>query len=76
MLSLTLHCVQVMGEWQIRATLVRDLGKGFQPEVAWGSSSLALTGEEWDTDDLTAVLSAVRRWSEVTMANPSLEVKG
>jgi hypothetical protein len=67
MLSLNLHVRQVLGEWQITAVLVRDLGSGFQPEVSQGSSSLALTGPEWEADDLTAVLSAVARWSGMTI---------
>jgi hypothetical protein len=67
MLSLTIHCVQVLGEWQIHATLCRDLGKGFPPEVSSGDSHLPLTGLEWDADDLTAVLSAIQRWSGLTI---------
>lgn len=73
MLSLTLHIVQVLGEWQVRATLARSLGAGEEPEVSWGSSSLPLTGLEWDSDDLTAVLSAVQRWSGLTMEGASLK---
>lgn len=73
MLSLTLHCVQVLGEWQVRATLCRDLGTGLPPEVSSGSSSLPLTGLEWDSDDLTAVLSAVQRWSGLTMEGATLK---
>jgi hypothetical protein len=72
MLSLNLHVRQELGEWAISATLVRDLGRGFQPEVSQGVCRLPLTGPEWDEDDLTAVLSAVQRWSVVTMAAPSL----
>lgn len=67
MLSLNLHVRQVLGEWHISAVLVRDLGQGFQPEVSQGVSHLALTGPEWDADDLTAVLSAVARWSGMTI---------
>jgi hypothetical protein len=73
MLSLTLHIVQVLGEWQVRATLCRDLGAGTEPELSWGSSSLPLTGLEWDSDDLTAVLSAVSRWSGMTMEGTALK---
>jgi hypothetical protein len=67
MLSLNLHVRQVLGEWQVSAVLVRDLGKGFQPEKSVGVSHLPLTSMEWETDDLTAVLSAVARWSGMTM---------
>lgn len=73
MLSLTLHVVQVLGEWQVRATIVRSCGSGLEPEVSSGSSSLPLTGLEWDSDDLTAVLSAVTRWSGLTMEGASLK---
>ena len=73
MLSLTLHCVQVLGEWQITATLCRDLGSGLPPEVSWGSSAIPLTGLELDSDDLTAVLSAVQRWSGLTIEGASLK---
>jgi hypothetical protein len=66
MLSLNLHVRQVLGQWEISAVLVRDLGSGFEPEVSQGVSSLPLTGPEWDYDDLTAVLSAVARWSGMT----------
>lgn len=72
MLSLTLHVRQVLGEWQVNATLVRNLGKGIPPEVSTGVCSLPLTDPEWDEDDLSAVLSAVQRWSVVTMVAPSL----
>lgn len=67
MLSLNIHVRQVLGQWEISAVLVRDLGSGFDPEVSQGVSSLPLTGPEWDCDDLTAVLSAVARWSGMTM---------
>lgn len=72
MLSLNLHVRQELGEWSITATLVRDLGQGFIPEVSTGVCRLPLTGPEWDEDDLTSVLSAVQRWSVVTMSAPSL----
>jgi hypothetical protein len=71
MLSLTIHCVQILGEWKINATLCRDLGRGLPSEVSTGESHLPLTGLEWDSDDLTAVLSAIQRWSGVTMEGGS-----
>jgi hypothetical protein len=67
MLSLTIHCVQILGEWKINATLCRDLGPGLPPEVSSGESHLPLTSLEWDSDDLTAVLSAISRWSGLTI---------
>ena len=76
MLSLTIHCVQLLGEWRINATLCRDLGRGIPPEVSSGESHLPLTGLEWDSDDLTAVLSAISRWSGMTIDSSSPERLG
>lgn len=66
MLSLTLHIVQSMGEWHFRATLVRDLGSGFTPEVTQAALVLPMLDREYDEDDLSAVLSALARWSGMT----------
>lgn len=66
MLSLTLHVVQSLGYWHVRATLVRDLGAGFTPEITGASVELPMTTLEYDADDLTAVLSAIARWSGMT----------
>jgi hypothetical protein len=73
MLSLTVHLVQVLGEWAVSATLVRDAGAGLEPEVCWDRSTLPLTGDEWDADDLTAVLSALARWSGRTSEGKRLQ---
>lgn len=67
MLSLTIHVRQDLGEWVLHATLVRDFGKGFQPEPAGTSWTSPLTEAEWDSDDLAAVLSALARWSGMTI---------
>ena len=67
MLSLTIHVRQDLGEWVLHATLVRHSGSGFQPEISETSWQAPLTGPEWDSDDLTAVLSALGRWSGMTM---------
>ncbi len=75
MLSLTVHCVQILGEWKINATLCRDLGEGTPPEVSTGESHLPLTEREWDADDLTAVLSAIQRWSGLTTDGEALKHK-
>jgi len=72
MLSMTMHVVQVLGAWEFRVTVTRSLGAGFEPEVLTGSSSLPLTGLEWDADDLSAVLSAVARWSGLTIDGATL----
>ena len=66
MLSLTVHCVQNLSEWHIRATLVRDLGTGFTPEVTGASMVLPMMPREYEDDDLSAVLSAIARWSGMT----------
>ncbi len=75
MLSLTIHCVQILGEWKINATLCRDLGTGLPPEISSGESHLPLTGWEWDADDLSAVLSAIQRWSGLTTDGEPLNRK-
>jgi hypothetical protein len=67
MLSLNVHVRQGVGYWTVTATLVRDLGQGFKPEVSTASYDMPMTGQEYDWDDLTAVLSAVSRWSGLTM---------
>lgn len=72
MLSLTVHVRQDLGEWVLNATLVRDLGKGTEPEVSSTVWTGPLTDPEWDGDDLSAVLSALARWSGVTMSERSL----
>lgn len=73
MLSLTLHIVQSMGTWHVRATLVRDLGTGFTPEVAGATLVLPMLDREYDEDDLSAVLSALARWSGMTSEDPPWE---
>lgn len=72
MLSLTVHVRQDLGEWVLNATLVRDLGKGTDPEVSSTVWQGPLTDLEWDSDDLSAVLSALSRWSGVTISERSL----
>lgn len=67
MVSLNIHVRQVLGEWHLTAVLVRDLGAGFQPETSTAVWQGPLTGDEWDSDDLSAVLSAVSRWSGMTI---------
>jgi len=69
MLSLNVHVRQVLGTWEVSAVLVRDPGAGLEPEVAQDRYTMPLTSEEWDSDDLSAVLSALARWSGRTSEN-------
>lgn len=72
MLSLTIHVRQDLGEWVLNATLVRDNGRGLEPEVSSTVWTAPLTEPEWDSDDLSAVLSALARWSGMTISESSL----
>lgn len=68
MLSLNLHVRQDLGQWTCTAVLARSAGAGIEPEVSTSLYSMPLTDPEWDGDDLTAVLSAVARWSGWAMS--------
>lgn len=72
MLSLTIHVRQDLGEWALYATLVRDDGAGMEPEVSQTEWHRPLTEGEWDADDLSAVLSALARWSGMTIEERTL----
>jgi len=67
MLSLNLHVRQDLGEWTLSAVLVEEYGDGLEPCRATAVWRSPLTGPEWDADPLTAVLSAVARWSGMTI---------
>lgn len=67
MLTLTLHVRQDLGEWRLSAVLVEEYGRGLEPAKSTAVWQSPLTGAEWDSDPLTAVLSAVARWSGLTM---------
>ncbi len=71
MITLNVHVRQDLGEWVVQAILTEDHGPGFQPERSTAVWRTPLTGTEWDSDALSAVLSALRRWSEVTIADQS-----
>ena len=75
MLSLTLHVRQDLGDWMLYATLVRNDGVGLEPEVSQTEWQAPLTEAEWDADDLSAVLSAVARWSGRTIDSEALNHK-
>jgi hypothetical protein len=67
MISTTIHVRQTLGEWQLVATITEHYGEGLEPcqsRTVWVSP---LTAREWDSDPLTAVLSALQRWSGMTM---------
>jgi hypothetical protein len=71
MLSLNVHVRQVLGEWQVSAILVESFGEGLSPEVSTDSYTMPLTEREWDSDALTATLSALARWSGRAIAEVS-----
>lgn len=66
MLTLNVHLRQDLGEWTLVGVLVEDHGPGverFESRTVWKAP---LTASEWDGDPLSAVLSALRRWSDLT----------
>jgi hypothetical protein len=67
MISMTLNLRQDLGEWHLVATLIETYGEGLDPAKARTVWASPLTGLEWDSDPLTAVLSALQRWSGMTM---------
>jgi len=71
MLSLTIHVRQEMGEWALQAVLVEEYGEGLEPVKATTVWRGPLTGPEWDADPLSSVLSAVARWSGMTIEDLS-----
>lgn len=67
MVQTTIHIRQVLGEWQLVATITEHYGQGLEPAQSRTVWLSPLTGPEWDSDPLTAVLSALQRWSGMTM---------
>lgn len=68
MLSLNIHLRQDLGEWGLTAVLVEDYGAGLEPARSTAGWQAPLTAEEWDHDALSAVLSALQRWLDLTIA--------
>jgi len=67
MVTLNIHVRQDLGQWSLTAVLVEDYGAGLEPDVSSTSWQGPLTGPEWDAGPLEAVLSAVARWSGMTI---------
>lgn len=67
MVTTTIHVRQVLGEWQLVATITEAYGQDLEPAQSRTVWISPLTGLEWDSDPLTAVLSALQRWSGMTM---------
>lgn len=67
MLSTTIHVRQTLGEWHLVATITEHYGEGLEPAVSRTVWLSPLTDREWDSDPLSAVLSALGRWSGMTM---------
>jgi hypothetical protein len=66
MITCTLVLRQVLGEWSLVVSLHEDHGFSGGPEASSGAYHYPLTASEWDADALSAVLSALRRWSDMT----------
>lgn len=71
MLSLTIHMRQTLGEWELVATVTESYAADIEPTTVRGVWQSPLTNYEWDSDPLIATLSALRRWSELTMSDAS-----
>lgn len=67
MLSTTIHVRQNLGEWHLVATITEHYGEGLEPATSRTVWISPLTALEWDSDPLTAVLSALARWSGMTI---------
>lgn len=67
MISMTLVLRQTLGDWHLVATITEHYGDGLEPDQSRTVWLSPLTGPEWDSDPLTAVLSALQRWSGMTM---------
>jgi len=67
MISTTIHLRQTLGEWHLVATITEHYGDGLEPDQSRTVWISPLTEREWDSDPLGAVLSALQRWSEMTM---------
>jgi len=71
MIALTIHVRQVFGEWHLSAVLTEDYGAGLEPAKSTAVWQAPLTEPEWDSDALAAVLSALARWSGMTIEERS-----
>lgn len=71
MVSMTLVIRQVLGEWHLSAVLHETYGGDIPPDTSRTVWQSPLTGPEWDSDPLTAVLGAVARWSGMTIEDAS-----
>lgn len=67
MVSTTIVLRQSLGEWHLVATITEHYGEGLEPAQSRTVWLSPLTEREWDSDPLTAVLSALARWSGMTM---------
>ena len=73
MVSTTIVLRQSLGEWHLVATLTEHYGEGLEPAQSRTVWLSPLTDREWDSDPLTAVLSALQRWSGMTMEEHRLK---
>lgn len=66
MLQATLRLVQVMDSWAISCVLHEDHDDPSLDDYSHSGTVLPLTEEEVLADPLTAILSAIRRWVQMT----------
>jgi hypothetical protein len=62
MVTINVHVRQDLGEWVVTAVLTESHGAGLAPSVSTSEYHMPLTEREWDSDPLSAGLSAVSRW--------------
>jgi hypothetical protein len=67
MITMTLTVRQILGEWQLKAVLTESYGPGIPSARSTAVWQAPLTEREWSDDALGSVLSAVARWSGMTM---------
>jgi hypothetical protein len=72
MVSCTLHLRQDLGEWVLKVVVTEDYQGTAEPLQGTAVWRAPLTATEWDGDVLSAVLSALHRWVEMTMAMGAL----
>lgn len=71
MISVHVSMHQTLGEWQLVCVVRETYGAGLEPVEARAVWQSPLTEAEWDSDPLTSALVALRRWSDLTIADIS-----
>ena len=63
MLHITIHVREDLAEWLCQIAITESYGAPLKPVTVTRTFPLARTSDEWDSDPLTAALSAVSRMS-------------